>query len=324
MAKISVIVPVYKVEKYIKRCVESILAQTFTDFELILVDDGSPDNCGQICEQYAAKDGRTRVLHRKNGGLSAARNTGIDWVFKYSDSEWLTFIDSDDWIHTQYLEALYLAAVEDSTAISVCSFEETNGHFIDVKQSELKSKVWTPDEFYHQHNVLATIACAKFYKKECFADIRYPEGKIHEDEFVTYKILFQHKKISFVDAPLYAYYVNRDSITKSSWNPNRLLSIEAAEEQLEYFKTNGYNQAWERRVESYVCVIANQIERLKLCDDAIRKQYLNGLRKKLRKALSKYRHQISFRNNQWIYEQAYPKIMKIYWILVAQISKRRK
>ena len=103
MPIISVIVSVYKVEPYIRQCVDSILAQTFTDFELILVDDGSPDNCGAICDEYAAQDCRVRVIHQENGGLSAARNAGIDWAFANSDSQWLAFVDSDDWVHPDYL-----------------------------------------------------------------------------------------------------------------------------------------------------------------------------------------------------------------------------
>ena len=111
---ISIVVPIYKVEKYIHRCIESILAQTFTDFDLILVDDGSPDNCGKICDEYAVKDKRIHVIHKENGGLSDARNAGIDWAFANSDSEWITFIDSDDWIHPKYLETLYNAVFTSS------------------------------------------------------------------------------------------------------------------------------------------------------------------------------------------------------------------
>ena len=106
MPLISVIVPVYKVEEYLSRCVDSILSQTFEDFELILIDDGSPDNCGKICDEYTKKDNRVHVIHQENGGLSSARNAGIDWAFENSDSEWLTFIDSDDWVHIQYLDLL--------------------------------------------------------------------------------------------------------------------------------------------------------------------------------------------------------------------------
>ena len=106
MPKISVIVPVYKVEKYLRRCIDSILNQTFNDFDLILVDDGSPDSCGDICEKYEKTDNRITVIHRENGGLSAARNSGIKWALKNSDSEWITFVDSDDWLHPDYLKIL--------------------------------------------------------------------------------------------------------------------------------------------------------------------------------------------------------------------------
>ena len=104
MPEISVIVPVYKVETFIHRCVDSILCQSFEDFELILVDDGSPDSCGDICEAYAAKDSRIHVIHQENGGLSAARNTGIDYVMEHSTSKWLAFVDSDDWLHPDFLK----------------------------------------------------------------------------------------------------------------------------------------------------------------------------------------------------------------------------
>ena len=127
MPQISVIVPVYKVEAFLHRCVDSILCQSFSDFELILVDDGSPDSCGQICEAYAAKDSRIRVIHQKNGGLSAARNTGIDWVMANSGSHWLAFVDSDDWVHPDFLQTLYTAAEQTLSKISACGFFRTEG-----------------------------------------------------------------------------------------------------------------------------------------------------------------------------------------------------
>ena len=119
MPQISVIVPVYKVEDCLNRCVDSILKQSFSDFELILIDDGSPDQCGAICDEYAKKDNRIVVIHQNNGGLSAARNAGIDWAFANSQSEWLTFIDSDDWVHPEYLERLLNAAITQNVSISV-------------------------------------------------------------------------------------------------------------------------------------------------------------------------------------------------------------
>ena len=123
MATISVIVPVYKVEKYLKRCVDSVLMQTFRDFELILVDDGSPDLCGEMCEKYAEKDKRVIVLHRENGGLSVARNTGLDWIFANSCSTYVTFVDSDDWIHPQYLEILLYILEKNNVPVSVGGFQ---------------------------------------------------------------------------------------------------------------------------------------------------------------------------------------------------------
>ena len=134
---ISVIVPVYKVEKYIHRCVDSILTQTFTDFELILVDDGSPDNCGIICDEYALKDNRIHVIHKENGGLSDARNAGIDWAFENSNSEWLTFIDSDDWVHPKYFEAMVRAAQIYRTEIAICNYLEAET-FMDFESSRLR------------------------------------------------------------------------------------------------------------------------------------------------------------------------------------------
>ena len=119
MACISVVVPVYKVESYLSRCVDSILSQTFTDFNLILIDDRSPDKCSQICDEYAKTDSRIHVIHHdRNLGLSAARNSGIDWVFAESNSEWITFVDSDDWVHPLYLDALFNSVHNHS--ISVC------------------------------------------------------------------------------------------------------------------------------------------------------------------------------------------------------------
>ena len=109
MPEISVIVPVYNTEQYLHRCVDSILAQTFTDFELILVDDGSPDNSGAICDEYAGKDQRIHVIHQSNGGRGLVRNAALNWIQTNSDSKWIAFVDSDDWIHPQYLEVLFFA-----------------------------------------------------------------------------------------------------------------------------------------------------------------------------------------------------------------------
>ena len=123
--KVSVIVPVYNVEKYIRHCIESIINQEFTDFEVILVNDGSKDASGAICDEYARRDERVHVIHQKNGGLSAARNAGMDWMYANSDSQWIAFADSDDWIHPDFLQRLYSAAKKHDCKISACGFFRT-------------------------------------------------------------------------------------------------------------------------------------------------------------------------------------------------------
>ena len=228
---ISVIVPVYKVEKYLKRCVDSILNQTFTDFELILVDDGSPDRCGKMCDEYAKEDCRIHVIHKKNGGLSDARNSGIDWCFKNSNSKWIAFIDSDDWIHPRYLQSLYEAACIHNGSISVCECIKTDIVDSYKRIDKANIEIVETDILFLEHNMISSVAWAKLYKKECFCSTRYPFGKLHEDEFVTYKLLFKNDKIAYVNDSLYFYFNNQNGIMNSDWSLKKLDLIEALKQQ---------------------------------------------------------------------------------------------
>ena len=266
MAQISIIVPVYKVEPYLRRCVDSILNQSFSDFDLILVDDGSPDTCGVICDKYAAKDSRVHVIHQKNGGLSAARNAGIDWAFAHSDSSWLTFVDSDDWIHPQMLEALHNAVRKDDTSVAVCGYQETSGEDPVVLPEQLESSLWTPDDFYVRHNCNATLAWGKLYEKRCFETLRYPAGKIHEDEYVTYQILFRFPRISVIPAPLYAYFVNTQGITKCAWTPKKLDAWGAYDEQLAFFQGLGKERIVKQLLRTYLFNAMGQLNQIPYSD----------------------------------------------------------
>lgn len=239
MPKISVIVPVYRAEKYLGRCVDSILGQTFRDFELILLDDGSPDASGQICDAYAEKDSRVRVIHQENAGVCAARNTALDWAFANSDSQWIFFIDNDDWMHPRTLELLYEAALAQNTKIAVCGYEQTSGENPVVSPEELRPQRWTPKKFYMEHFVNATVCWGKLYHRSCFAGHRYPAGKHMEDEFLTYKLLFAQDSITVIPAALYAYFYNPTGITKSAWKPGRLDAWEAYDQQIAYFEAMG-------------------------------------------------------------------------------------
>ncbi len=323
MPLISVIVPVYKVEEYLNRCVDSILAQTFTDFELILIDDGSPDISGKICDDYAQKDKRIFVIHQENGGLSAARNSGIDWVFENSNSRWLTFIDSDDWIHPQYLELLLSSATANNTDISVCEYSETSD-FSDFEHiGNTNTQNLTPEELFVSHHVISIIACCKLYKKSCFENIRYPLGKLHEDEYTTYKILFDNTRISYLNEILYFYYTNPNSIVRSSWSPKRLDSIIALEEQISFFEKNRYFKAAKLVKEILFWLFITQIDAIEASDTYT--SYIPELKKKLKYYIKKYKKELnlSIKNNSDIYQKAYPLLTKIYWFLVCLFRKLR-
>ena len=252
MPKISVIVAVYKMPEFLPRCIDGILGQTFRDLELILVDDGSPDHCGQICDEYAAKDSRVHVIHKENAGVCVARNTGLDWVYEHSDSEWIFFHDNDDWIHPETLERLYHAALEQNTKISITGYEMTEGEDPVIVPEQLVPVAWTPKDFYLQHFVNATVCWGKLYHKCVFDGKRYPPGKYIEDEFLTYLLLFAQEKISVISAPMYAYYINRAGISKKAWVPKRLDAWEAYEQQLAYFKKMGDQELISFRTREYL------------------------------------------------------------------------
>lgn len=316
MAKISVIVPVYKVEKYLSRCVDSILAQTYREFELILVDDGSPDRCGAMCEEYARQDRRIIVLHRENGGLSSARNTGIDWTFANSDSKYLTFIDSDDWIHPQYLELLLQIAEENHVPVSICGFDRPEVPEEEAMEyvSDCGSEVMTAETLLVDHVWNFNYAWAKLYRKTYFQDIRYPEGKNFEDTFTTYQVLFAGEQVALIDKVLYFYFKNEEGITRSPWTPKELVVFEAMENQLKFYRENGYAKALEKEEYLYVNHFAYQICRIRenRVDLKQNMPYLRRLRKEMMRLVHDNPERFGYHNMPQCYEAAYPKAMKIY------------
>ena len=307
MPKISVIVPIYKVEKYLHRCVGSILNQTFSDFELILVDDGSPDNCPQICDEYAKKDNRVFVIHKENGGLSDARNSGIEWALENSDSEWITFIDSDDWVHEKYLELLYNGAVENNCEISACKYYETKGELPEEELGEIK--IFLPEDFWLTKLAYAVVSVVKLYKKALWNNYRFPKGKIHEDEFTTYKLIFDSNSICWIEKELYYYYFNDSGITKSVWNPKRIVIFEALKKQIAFFrrkKLKGqYVLAIKRLIKRYI----GHIEKASMSNKYAKEIKL--MRKGLGRSLIKYRKYFPIRHNDGLYLIAYPKKKKL-------------
>ncbi|MBC2580565.1 glycosyltransferase [Clostridium sp. DJ247] len=239
MSKISIIVPIYNVEKYLEKCLKSILGQTFKDFELILVNDGSPDNCGCICDIYSKLDSRIRVIHKENGGLSSARNAGID----LATGEYIGFVDSDDWIDVNMYESLYSIAKETDADIVQCRFKESYDEEINNIKNNTNKFKWV-DKFDALNNLIAygethvqmVVAWNKLYKKNLFNGIRFPNGKIHEDEFTTYKLLYKSNKIALTEDELYYYRQTPNSIMNAKFNKKRLDYLEALKETLSFFK----------------------------------------------------------------------------------------
>lgn len=319
MATISVIVPVYKVEAYIHRCVDSILTQTFQDLEVILVDDGSPDNCGSICDEYAAKDYRVHVIHQSNGGLSSARNTALKWIWSNSNSEWIAFVDSDDWIHPRFLELLYLAAIENKCQISACKYMRTEAYLppqeIHIPKIKLVSSV---DVYTHGGKGVFAYVWDKLYKKDLWGSIEYPVGRNWEDTATTYKILLKTDNVAFVDAELYFYFSNQDGIVKQQWTPKKLDHLWAIETALKDDIIKNYPFIVLALKKQYLFTLfeqLGQVKESKCISEVERQKYLHFLQRDLRKHLLKdgKKTGITLKSQHWYYDLAFPKISRLYW-----------
>ncbi len=241
--KVSVIIPVYNVETYLEKCVESVLNQTFRDMEIIVVNDGSTDNSRKILEEIKSKDDRIIIFDKKNEGLSSARNAGIDMA----KGEYLAFIDSDDWVDERYIEKMYHICVQYDCDIVQCSYMDV---FDNVFQLAANSEAfistpsfYTGKEFSYAMYTLLSWRCNltwnKLYKKSLFGNIRFPHGKIHEDEFTIYKLIWKSKKIASISDKLYYYRRREGSIMTRPYRKERLDFSEAFEERELFFDSIG-------------------------------------------------------------------------------------
>ena len=219
MKKLSVIVPVYKVEAYIIKCVESIINQTYKNLEIILVDDGSPDNCGKICDEYADLDSRIKVIHKKNGGLSDARNHGI----KIATGDYITFVDSDDYIESDMYQVLMELSQQNDADISACNMAYVYEKDSKVKRDDSHQlRQLTPIEAYDimidYYGKLRMGVWNKIYRRELFNDIWFPKGQLYEDLAVMYKVIFRANKIMYLAESKYYYLQRGDAITSQPYS----------------------------------------------------------------------------------------------------------
>ena len=212
---ISIIVPIYNVEKYLEKCIDSILCQTYTNFELILVDDGSPDSCGKICDTYKEKDSRIIVIHKENGGLSSARNAGLD----IAKGEYIGFVDSDDYVEPFMYAELLNAVLKDKCKLAVCNINYVfeDGKVI-TKVKNASNKIFKFEDAILEMNTYRLFdmgAWSKLYHRSLFDEIRFPERKLSEDFYIMYKIFDKAQKVTYVAKSCYNYLQRKNSITKN-------------------------------------------------------------------------------------------------------------
>ena len=228
---ISVIVPVYKVEKYIRKCVDSICGQTYPQLEIILVDDGSPDGCGDICEEYAARDPRVKVIHKKNGGLSDARNAGLD----AAHGQYIGFVDGDDYIKPQMYETMLRRLKDTGADLAVCSWlaVDEQGDPMEERQPPapdrdmLMGREEALGQLMGKNLVSFVMAVNRLYRAGVLQGLRFPVGRIHEDEATAHHIYWRCKKVLFLREPQYYYVQHPGSIMNKTFSLKRLDAAEA-------------------------------------------------------------------------------------------------
>ena len=221
---VSVLVPAYNVEKYIGKCIESILKQTHHNIEVVIVDDGSTDQTGNICDDWSKKDCRITVIHSKNGGLACARNVALP----YSKGKYISFVDSDDCIRENFIEALLSVAEKEGSDIVACGVDTVNEDGFVIKEGTKSGEV----VFYDTDGAFTNIDKVKFecwnkiYRKEVIGNFRFKEGQRHENIYFQHTVFFKAQKIAYVDLPLYRYLVERKGATLSQFNMGRLSVLE--------------------------------------------------------------------------------------------------
>ena len=311
---ISVIIPAYNVETYIDRCIQSILNQNYFIYELILIDDGSPDDCGTKCDKYAQLYSQITVIHQCNCGLSGARNAGIEFALSCSDSKWVTFVDSDDFVHEEYLKKLHEGVVNNNVDICCANYLEfsAESQILPVIK-DYGSIVANVEDAYTNCSINTISAWGKLYNKKLFETTRFPLGRIHEDRFTTYQLLFKCNQLAIITDPLYYYFYNTSGITKSQWSPNRLDDLDAVKEQISFFSTHCFEHALVCTLNDYFWLLCKNISILKSLP--MYKNYYKILRKELREAIRKYKKQtdLSIDKNRYIYTSAYPFLGKQYF-----------
>lgn len=251
---ISIVVPVYNVEKYLKKSIESILNQTYQNIEILLVDDGSTDSSGKICESFSKVDPRIRVFHKENGGLSDARNFGIEQM----KGQYVAFIDSDDYISKDYVWKLYSSIKNNDSEVSICSFllvdekgEKIKDELLDsgkicLTGQQILEKVLTADGYRY------VVAWNKLYRSTLFEKLKFKKGMLYEDEFLNYPLFWDCKRVSIVEEPLYLYVQRKGSIVQSNMTLEKIkMKDEMHTSRIEFYSEKGHSFLHEKACQQY-------------------------------------------------------------------------
>lgn len=277
---VSVIVPVYNVESYLEKCILSLVSQTYKNLEIILVDDGSTDKSSEICDEWALQDSRIRVIHKKNGGLSDARNAGLD----VATGEYIAFVDSDDYIENNMISVLYEALIKHQAdmAIGGVSHVGVNGDALDQYKVSADA-VWDEQQFwraFEQNYIFCEVVWNKLYQKGLFQDVRFPRGKIHEDEFVLHEIIDNCQRIATVSDVVYYYVQREDSITGNGRSLRSFDGVEAYVKRAKYLSDKAYYKQAEQTVLWAIELYIEIVSQLSDDNDVLKKRRLK-IRKKI-------------------------------------------
>ncbi|MGO5048686.1 glycosyltransferase family 2 protein [Dysosmobacter sp. Sow4_B12] len=323
---ISVIVPVYNTEAFLCDCIDSILAQTYTDFELILVDDGSQDACGAICDDYMRRDNRVRVIHQENKGQSVARNNAVT----QAKGEWVCYVDSDDLVHPQMLELLYRAMIEGHADIAMCSAVESlyvPDWFKESKEGKILSAELNEEkleQLYELGGHRAWVVWGKIIRKEIVQKIPFTEGRIYEDNAVVCRWLVEAKRVSDVDAPLYFYRFNPLGTTKKDFQIKQLDCLWAIEEIVNFFKSIGYQSLRKRFCSRYMTTAAGFYWKAK--NELQSPDIAETIKEQMQEMKSQNNSYINLSKAQLlsVYDILYPRRMQAYWLFKAGLKELKE
>ncbi len=243
MGLIKVIVPVYNSYNYLHRCIDSILAQTEQCFEVVLIDDGSYDGSSEICDSYVERDSRIHVIHKKNEGLSAARNDGLAYKL---NCKYVTFVDSDDWLSPVAFERLLKAITQTGCSMAIGKHSKSESYYLPKCSSTYTISVITPEQCYCDTSISVTPIWGKLFKEELFEKIKFPIGKIYEEYATSWKILFSLPSVAVVSDVVYYYYINVNGIVHSNWNEKKMDIFDALDEKIAFFHQGGFFLAEKR------------------------------------------------------------------------------